>query len=572
MALDIPTYEEYLKQKKSALKSPLEIMRESMMPMQQIETYKPEESIEGIKETVEGRPLPTVPAQLTEEEIRRRRSGEAQAKGYEKVVEQIPPVRQYQMTKQFITETMPQMIESWGRQMQVLEDLSNVMVTGRAVDRRTGKPVILTSQMKQQVAEYVVPETAKLIMYYHIAPQAFSGAYKFWYPKYVKWLDRTAPKINRLIKGHKWTTEQFKELYAKINTPGAKLTSEQAAGWEELKTIAKTEGMGLRKLTAKTMKKGMRLLAEQPKPEFGGVLRYGTQKPTVPWAPKISGELPPEIGGVPAVVKPKIPTPSGIGIGEKMIKPYFTEADIVSKEYTSGKPVEAFKKKPLPEQPRRKEGKIPPGVLGGGLATPEPTRISAKQWQNIWDLGERKLLIRGGKLSNLFKRLLKNATGKTSILDLTPQEADFVADIIERSPARYSKTTGKLLAPHVPKTKMATAEFFEKKFAKPSAISYITPSDRYLQVLGTYDMVSGLIEGKKRMILESQGLNRWIRDMENKIYRIERSSAFERGAKWLRNLPNKAKTKWWDMLNDFPTAEAARLSGTLQFFTFMCFR
>ena len=129
---------------------------------------------------------------------------------------------------------------------------------------------------------------------------------------------------------------------------------------------------------------------------------------------------------------------------------------------------------------------------------------------------EHKLITKtpSGKMSDLrYKRLAKNMTGKTSVKNMTREEADefieSIKGIVQRRPWE---------PPIIPlSTKIVPKEFFEIEFKEPGLAKIITPKKYYLRILGAEPLLKDLIDSKELLTLKIGEINKWVNDVIKKI-------------------------------------------------------
>ena len=112
-----------------------------------------------------------------------------------------------------------------------------------------------------------------------------------------------------------------------------------------------------------------------------------------------------------------------------------------------------------------------------------------------------------------YKRLAKNMTGKTSVKDMTKEEADefieSIKSIVQRRPWE---------PPIIPlSTKIVPKEFFEIEFKEPGLAKIITPKKYYLRILGAEPLLKNLIDSKELLSLKTGEVNKWVNDVIKKI-------------------------------------------------------
>ncbi len=112
-----------------------------------------------------------------------------------------------------------------------------------------------------------------------------------------------------------------------------------------------------------------------------------------------------------------------------------------------------------------------------------------------------------GKISfSRYRRLAKGMTGKSSIRDMTREEADdfinAIQQVVQRRPWE---------PPIIPiSTKIVPKEFFEMQFKQPGLAKFGTPKKYYLRLLGSEPIVKPTIDAFEQMNIEKQNWNRWL--------------------------------------------------------------
>ncbi len=149
-----------------------------------------------------------------------------------------------------------------------------------------------------------------------------------------------------------------------------------------------------------------------------------------------------------------------------------------------------------------------------------PTKIELATPKQIQEANifakEHKLITEtpSGKMSDLrYKRLAKNMTGKTSVKDMTKEEADefieSIKGIVQRRPWE---------PPIIPlSTKIVPKEFFEIEFKEPGISKIITPKKYYLRILGAEPLLKDLIDSSELLSLKTGEINKWVNDVIRKI-------------------------------------------------------
>jgi len=227
------------------------------------------------------------------------------------------------------------------------------------------------------------------------------------------------------------------------------------------------------------------------------------------------------------ITRPKVPT-------ERAIVPF----------KLIGKPKIAFKM--TPAEKLKLVGKVPATTHQMAQA-----HILAK---------EKAMLSLLGKVKPQYRALAKGITGKTSMKEMTKQEADRFITALKQIQPRFIQ--GEKYPPIIPTTKQITTPgFFEKEFGKPTFAKYLTPSDRYARSLGVYEIIEPSIKAKTKLLLERQGLFKWLDGKEKEVLRLEKIGLAARIKAGIKAKPTVAHKKWFELLDKNKTAKQAGLTG-----------
>jgi hypothetical protein len=127
-----------------------------------------------------------------------------------------------------------------------------------------------------------------------------------------------------------------------------------------------------------------------------------------------------------------------------------------------------------------------------------------------------------GKPKPQYRSLAKAMTNKSSMKDMTPEEAKLFTDSLERLPEPTIKG-GKVVPPSIPKTKELTTEgYFEKVFKKPTPVRLMTSQSRYAELLGVKEFVKPFEVGKMQKDLEYGHFSNQIDKATKKLSRSKR--------------------------------------------------
>jgi len=186
---------------------------------------------------------------------------------------------------------------------------------------------------------------------------------------------------------------------------------------------------------------------------------------------------------------------------------------------------------------------------------PSAVPVTQKQLASAHILAQEKGLITSGKVTTpAYRALAKSITGKDSMKNMTQAEAnDFINSL-------KAIETPKPVTQQVAQDLNKIADF-KPTFKEPTLARYITPSDTYARVLGTYELVEPLIRQKTKLEIARADMFRWLDGMEKYILKIEGISSTKRTIAGLVNKPTEAHKKWFQLLNTYSTAEKAGLKG-----------
>jgi len=239
----------------------------------------------------------------------------------------------------------------------------------------------------------------------------------------------------------------------------------------------------------------------------------------------------------------KIPLKTKIGNYIKDLFPQITKPTEPTKEFLlKGKP----QAKITPAKALTLKGEIP---------------ATTQQITQAHILAKEKAMISTlGKVKPQYRALAKGITGKTSMKEMTQEEARSFITSLKQIQPRFIQ--GEKKPPIIPTTqKLTTPEFFVREFHKPTFAKYFTPSDRYARTLGTYDLIEPSIKAKTKLLLERQKIFNWIDNKEKEVFKLEKVSLAAKIKAGVRAKPTVAHEKWFDLLDKNKTARDAGLTG-----------
>ena len=156
-----------------------------------------------------------------------------------------------------------------------------------------------------------------------------------------------------------------------------------------------------------------------------------------------------------------------------------------------------------------------------------------------------------GKVKPQYRAVAKAFTGKTSIKDMTPEEAEMFIDMLNRLPEPKLKN-GKLVAPSIPRTmKLTTEDFFKKQYGEPTPIWLLTDQTYYATKLGIKPLVEPFEKGKMEFDLEFRKSSNLVDRMVNKLNSIAKTSAFAKIKSKIKNIPTEAESKMAELVNKY---------------------
>ena len=217
------------------------------------------------------------------------------------------------------------------------------------------------------------------------------------------------------------------------------------------------------------------------------------------------------------------------------------EKPITPKEEFMAK-MEEVKKAKEPVEVIKPVEKIEPEVKVD-LATP-------KQIKKAHAIANTKALIsEKGKMKPQYRKIAEIFTGKRSVKDMTPEEAEMFINQLNRLPEPKYRA-GKLVPPSIPRTmKLTTLNFFKKVYGEPTPIWLLTDQTYYATKLGIKPLVEPFEKGKMGFDLEFRKSSHLVDKMVNKINTIAKTSAFAKIKSKIKNIPTKAESNMAELLN-----------------------
>ena len=196
------------------------------------------------------------------------------------------------------------------------------------------------------------------------------------------------------------------------------------------------------------------------------------------------------------------------------------------------------------------------------LTPAEKLRLLGKEPAITQQKAEAHILAKGkamiselGKVKPQYRKLAKITTGKTSMKEMTKQEADkFINALKKIAEPRYVK--GKLVPPSIPKTtKIVPKDFFSgMKFKEPSILRLLTPQTYYSQLLGLKPLVEPLELAKQSFDLQYGNMSNGVDKMINLINKIGKTTIGEKISANKKNIPTKAVAEMRDLLDKYEVA------------------
>ncbi len=212
------------------------------------------------------------------------------------------------------------------------------------------------------------------------------------------------------------------------------------------------------------------------------------------------------------------------------------------------------------------EPKFEPSVAEKIVQDPAPTEPKVKPEEPKIDLATpvqirkahaiantKAMISEKGKVKPQYRAVAKGMTGKTSVKDMTPEEAEMFIDALDRLPEPKYKD-GKLVAPTIPRTMKLTVEgFFQKKYGEPTPIWLLTDQTYYATKLGIKPLVEPFERGKMEFDLEFRKSSNLVDRMVNKLNDIAKTSAFAKIKSKVKNIPTKAESEMAELVNKYET-------------------
>ena len=156
-----------------------------------------------------------------------------------------------------------------------------------------------------------------------------------------------------------------------------------------------------------------------------------------------------------------------------------------------------------------------------------------------------------GKVKPQYRKIAEAFTGKKSMKDMTPEEAEMFIDQLNRLPEPKYRA-GKLVAPSIPRTmKLTTEGFFRKKYGEPTPIWLLKDQTYYATKLGIKPLVEPFEKGKMEFDLEFRKSSNLVDRMVNKLNQVAKTSMGDRIKSKVKNIPTKAESKMAELVNKY---------------------
>ena len=181
---------------------------------------------------------------------------------------------------------------------------------------------------------------------------------------------------------------------------------------------------------------------------------------------------------------------------------------------------------------------------------PKPELASPTQISKAHAIADSKALIsEKGKMKPQYRKIAEVFTGKRSVKDMTPEEAEMFIDMLNRLPEPKYRA-GKLVAPSIPRTmKLTTQDFFKKKYGEPTPIWLLTDQTYYATKLGIKPLVEPFEKGKMEFDLEFRKSSNLVDRMVNKLNQVAKTSMGDRIKSKIKNIPTKVEAKMAELVN-----------------------
>lgn len=209
-------------------------------------------------------------------------------------------------------------------------------------------------------------------------------------------------------------------------------------------------------------------------------------------------------------------------------------------------PIKPVIEKPVPK-PEVKRELIEEEIPKVEVATP-------KQIKKAHAIANSKALIsEKGKMKPQYRKIAEVFTGKRSVKDMTPEEAEMFIDQLNRLPEPKYRA-GKLVPPSIPRTmKLTTLDFFKKVYGEPTPIWLLTDQTYYATKLGIKPLVEPYEKGKMGFDLEFRKSSHLVDKMVNKLNAIAKTPGWERVKSKIKNIPTKAESNMAELVNKYET-------------------
>jgi len=168
-------------------------------------------------------------------------------------------------------------------------------------------------------------------------------------------------------------------------------------------------------------------------------------------------------------------------------------------------------------------------------------------------LGKALINAETGKPTVQYRKLAQNITGKSNVGEMTPDEvASFVEALNQYPERKWSTKTGKWIAQPIPETKALVPEnYFNLKFAEPTAAKYLTSQNYYATRLGLGELTQPLEVAKQELDLVFPA---WSGAVDSKVKALNKAykiTASEKLIAFRNNLPTRASAEMAKLLNQY---------------------
>lgn len=228
------------------------------------------------------------------------------------------------------------------------------------------------------------------------------------------------------------------------------------------------------------------------------------------------------------------------------------------KQMAEEKPAEPAKaEKPPVEKPvKPKEPEV-------GFVETEPTTgekffhkaATQAQKEKAYNIAKKKAFIsEKGKPRPGYRALARAMTGQSSVDKMTEQQAKDFIDALGKLPEPKMRG-GRLIPPSIPRTTALVPKgFFQRRFKRPTPASLITSQTYYAEKLGVKSLVEPLEKAKMSFDLEYRKAANDLDKMGKAIDKVGKTTAKEKGAAKVKNIPTKARMEIGDLLDQYEEA------------------